>query len=121
MFFVNFCVLEFNFLDIFVNFTCAFVSIIINPSQYGSAPCWHDLGQFSSPGSQNPVFCPVFQKVHILNLYVMGSFWIQKFYQTNFINILFLVLIQIGPFQTFFSIHHIFKTKMIIDYLFNGL
>ena len=73
MFFVNFCALEFNFLDIFVNFTCAFVSIIINPSQYGSAPCWHDLGQFSSPGSQNPVFCPVvrFFKKCIFGTYML--------------------------------------------------
>ena len=40
---------------------------------YGSVPSWHDLCQFSCPGSQNPVFCPVvrFFKKYIFEIYML--------------------------------------------------
>ena len=43
--------------------------------------------QFLCPGRRNPVFsgCPVFQKVYIWNLHVMGNFWMQKFSRKKFV------------------------------------
>ena len=54
---------------------------------------------------------PVFQKLHIWNLHVMGSFWMQKFSRTNFVR--GPVLPRIEHFQTFFLIWYICPSKMI--------
>ena len=55
--------------------------------------------------------CPVFQKVHIWNLPVMGSFQMQKFSQTNFVRD--PVLLQNDSFSTFFLIYDICTSKTI--------
>ena len=50
-----------------------FEFIIIILLQYGFVPSRHDLCQFSCPGSQNPVFCPVvrFFKKYIFGIYML--------------------------------------------------
>ena len=68
---------------------------------------------FLSPGRRNPVFSgrPVFQKVHIWNLHVMGSLRIQKFSPTNFVRD--PVLLRNYGFSTTSSIQHIYTYKTI--------
>ena len=56
--------------------------------------------------------CPVFQKVYIGNLHVMGCNRMQKFSGQNMSGVPFLTLI--GHFQAFFSIHHVYIFSIII-------
>ena len=55
--------------------------------------------------------CPVFQKVHIWNLHVMGSFQVQKFSRTNLVR--GPVLLRNDGFLIFSKIHHIYTYKTI--------
>ena len=54
---------------------------------------------------------PVFQKVHIWNLHVMGSFRVQKFSRTNLVR--GPVLLRNDGFSIFSIIHHIYTYKTI--------
>ena len=54
---------------------------------------------------------PVFQKVHIWTLHVMGSFRVQKFSRTNLVR--GPVLLKNDGFSIFSIIHHIYTYKTI--------
>ena len=56
--------------------------------------------------------CPVFQKVHIWNLHVMGSFRIQKFFRTNLVRdpVLLQNLDFLSNFRFFNIFYNFFKS-----------